>query len=43
MSRQIKIETWVGFLVLITMASVVFIALQVSNYSAVQDRSSSQV
>lgn len=43
MSRQIKIETWVGFLVLITMASVVFIALKVSNYSAVQDRSSYQV
>lgn len=43
MAKQSKIEIWVGFLVLITLASMVFIALKVSNFSAIQERPSYQV
>lgn len=43
MSRQVKAEIGVGLLVLITLASLVFIALKVSNFSALQDRPSYQL
>lgn len=43
MIKQTKIEIWVGFLVLITMASLAFIALKVSNFSSLQERSSYEV
>lgn len=43
MNRQVKFEVWVGVLVLVTLMSIVFIALKVSNFSAVQDRASYQV
>lgn len=43
MTRQVKTEVWVGLLVLITLASMVFIALKVSNFSALQDRPSYKV
>ncbi|MBE0493577.1 MAG: outer membrane lipid asymmetry maintenance protein MlaD [Thiomicrospira sp.] len=43
MTRQIKAEIGVGLLVLITLVSMVFIALKVSNFSALQDRPSYQL
>ncbi len=43
MSRQVKIEIWVGLLVLMTLIAVAFIALKVSNFSAIQDRPSYQI
>lgn len=43
MSKQLKFEIGVGFLVLLTLISMVFIALKVSNFSAMQDRPTYQV
>ncbi|WFE68890.1 outer membrane lipid asymmetry maintenance protein MlaD [Thiomicrospira sp. R3] len=43
MSRQVKFEVWVGILVLITLLSTLFIALKVSNYSALQNKATYQV
>ena len=43
MAKQTKIEIWVGLLVMLTLASLVFIALKVSNFSAIQERPSYQV
>lgn len=43
MSKQTKIEIWVGLFVLLTIACVAFIALQVSNFSAVKEKPSYQV
>jgi phospholipid/cholesterol/gamma-HCH transport system substrate-binding protein len=43
MAKQTKIEIWVGLLVMLTVASLVFIALKVSNFSAIQERPSYQV
>lgn len=43
MNRQLKLETWVGVFVLITMVSIAFIAMKVSNYSQNQDRTTYQV
>jgi phospholipid/cholesterol/gamma-HCH transport system substrate-binding protein len=43
MKRQLKVEIWVGFLVLLALASLLMIALQVSNFSALKDRPSYQV
>jgi len=38
MKQQTKIEIWVGIFVLIAMIALMFIALQVSNFSSIQDR-----
>lgn len=43
MTRQMKLEVWVGLFVLMTLASLVFIALKVSNLSSIQERPSYQV
>lgn len=43
MTRQMKVEIGVGVLVLMTLVSLVFIALKVSNLSAIQERPSYQV
>jgi phospholipid/cholesterol/gamma-HCH transport system substrate-binding protein len=43
MNRQVKLEIWVGVFVLITMVSIAFIAMKVSNFSQNQDRSTYQV
>ena len=43
MTRQVKAEIGVGLLVLFTLISMVFIALKVSNFSALQDRPSYQL
>lgn len=43
MTRQVKAEVGVGLLVLLTLVSMVFIALKVSNFSAIQDRPSYQL
>lgn len=43
MTRQVKAEIGVGLLVLLTLVSMVFIALKVSNFNAMQDRPSYQL
>ncbi|WP_029934016.1 outer membrane lipid asymmetry maintenance protein MlaD [Thiomicrospira pelophila] len=43
MTRQVKAEIGVGLLVLMTLISMVFIALKVSNFNAMQDRPSYQL
>lgn len=43
MTRQVKAEIGVGLLVLMTLVSIVFVALKVSNFNAMQDRPSYQL
>lgn len=43
MKRQAKIEIWVGLFVLMSIAALVMIAFQVSNFSSWKDRPSYQV
>ncbi len=40
MKQQTKIEVWVGLFVLMAIFALTFIALQVSNFSSIQDRPS---
>jgi len=43
MQRQLKVELWVGVFVLMTLVSLVVIALQVSNFNSWKEKSSYQV
>ncbi|WP_127471297.1 outer membrane lipid asymmetry maintenance protein MlaD [Thiomicrorhabdus aquaedulcis] len=43
MKRQLKVEIWVGLLVLLALLALLMIAFQVSNFSALKERPSYQV
>ena len=43
MKRQLKVEIWVGAFVLMTLVSLIVIALQVSNFNSWKEKSSYQV
>jgi phospholipid/cholesterol/gamma-HCH transport system substrate-binding protein len=43
MKRQLKVEIWVGFFVLMTLVSLLVIAFQVSNFSTWKEKPSYQV